>query len=158
MSKSIQIIAALVLSFCAIVGGQDTVTTTNQAVKILTSEETNAQTVVTLPPNPEKASLELRTLREAAQSGNSEEREVARNRLLVHVVPGMNKQHVELWLGKGVREIPESAMGSGTNQLVATYYCRIPDREGTQLMTIHYEKRGENLVVVGVKGPHFPDE
>ena len=158
MSKPVQTMAVIILTFCGITRGENPVTITNQPVKAFTPAETNAQKVVPLPADPEKASLELRTLRGAAQSGTNEERESAKGRLLTHVVPGMNKEHVELWMGKGTREIPASAIGGATNQLVASYYCRLPDRGGTQLMTVHYEKRGESLVVVSVKGPHFPDE
>lgn len=158
MNKFIQIAAVLLVPLSGIVRGQDNVTQTNKLADVFPRTGTNAQEVVPLPTDPEKAPLEFRRLRAVAQSENKEESESAKGRLLSHVMPGMNKEQVELWMGKGSREIPASTIGGGTNQVVASYYCRLPDREGTQLMTIDYEKRGESLVVVGVKGPHFPDE
>jgi hypothetical protein len=76
----------------------------------------------------------------------------------------MRKEHVELWMGKPAHEyeVEDMIAGESKRLIVCTYYCRLPEFEGTKfegrhLMTVVYEKGEDGLRVVSVEGPHFPD-
>jgi len=109
-------------------------------------------------PVPAKTVASLKPLIEAAHSGNREESEIAKGELIGRISVGMDKDHVEAWMGKGAREIPGDVIGSPANQLIATYYCRLPGRNGTHVMSVCYERKEGVIIVISVDGPHRPGE
>lgn len=157
MKKRMHIITIVFPLLCGISCGQNNTETKDGETRVPLEGMQNLTQHIYLPADVESGSAELRTLRERALSAQVEEQEDARGKLLSYIAPGIPKENVELWLGKGAQEYPASVTGGDAEQIISTYYCRLPGQEGTHLMTIHYEKQGKILVVVGVKGPHFPD-
>ena len=121
-------------------------------------QKTSKEHLKKLPERTQDASVALRALQIKVHGKDKAQREEAIGTLLRHVAPSSNKKTVELWLGKASKEQSEAKIGGDQKRVFATYYCRLPDRTGTQLMTVHYEKRNGEFTVVDVKGPHFPDE
>ena len=119
---------------------------------------------VILPEDPNKASTELRHLWKLVRGGDKIQRQEAQGKLLRHIKPDMRREHVEVWLSKPAREyeIEDLIAGKMKKCIVGTYYCRLPEFEGTELegrhlMTVVYEQRGDAFHVVEMRGPHFPD-
>jgi len=72
---------------------------------------------------------------------------------------GMTQKEVEQVLGRPARlkddEEPSNEGAFPTK--VATYYLRIPNHPGEQLMTVHYRQDKCRWVFFEWRGPHFPD-
>lgn len=128
---------------------------------LVSCREEPIQEDVILPEDPNKASVELRNLWKLVHGDNKIPREEARGELLKYIKDDMQKEHVEVWLGKPAGE-HKTELPSFKEGVIAKYDCRLPEFEGTELegthlMTVVYEVREDGLRVVKVEGPHFPE-
>jgi len=152
------ILGIVVLGSCVKKPDEREKTEPNVSVGMVSNEPNEG--VTGLPEDPNEASAGLRELRKQVRSGDKSQEEKARGRLLELIKPGMSREHVERWMSAGYTEVKDTVYGK--EQLVVGYYCWLPRLEGTvyegtQIMTIRYEKTEDGYRVLAVEGPHFPD-
>lgn len=107
----------------------------------------------TVPFAPE---TEAEKLSRQAHSTDREVREPALGILLTkHLRPGMTRRQVEALLGPPER-VTDGGWIAKEGTIYTDYYCRLPDKEGTHLMSVDYEVAGDQKFIK-VSGPHVPN-